>query len=84
MLCVRCKEILAELPLLGKHQIKQTPSGSSMARILCACCGAMVIPANPEEAILTKLAQLSRFGLGADDRPLLASSRPQSKRSVES
>ena len=75
MLCVRCKEILAELSLLWKHQIKRTPSGSSMARILCARCGAVVIPANPEEAILTKLTQLSRFGLGADDRPLLASSR---------
>ena len=75
MLCVRCKEILAESSLLWKHQIKQTPSGSSMARILCARCGAVVIPANPEEAILTKLAQLSRFGLGADDKPLLDSSR---------
>ncbi len=79
MLCVRCKEILAELSLPLKHQIKQKPSGSSMARILCARCGAMVIPANPEEAMLTKLAQLSGFGLGADDRPLLASSRRQSK-----
>ncbi len=84
MLCVRCKEILAESSLLWKYQIKQTPSGSSMARILCARCGAMIIQANPEEALLTKLAQLSRFGLGADDRPLLASSRRRSKRSVES
>ena len=83
MLCVRCKEILAELSLPWKHQIKQTPSGSSMARILCARCGAIVIPANPEEAILTKLAQLSGFGLGADDRPLLVNSGEQSKRSVE-
>ncbi len=84
MLCVRCKEILAESSLRWKYQIKQTPSGSSMARILCVRCGAMIIQANPEEAILTKLAQLSRFGLGADDRPLLASSRRRSKRSVES
>ncbi len=84
MLCVRCKEILAELSLPWRHQFKQAPSGSSMARILCARCGAMVIPPNPEEAILTKLAQLSRFGLGADDRPLLASSHRQSKRCVES
>ena len=79
MLCVRCKEILAELSLPWKHQLKQTPSGSSMTRILCARCGAVVIPENPEEAILTKLAQLSRFGLGADDRPLLDGSRRQSK-----
>ncbi len=79
MLCVRCREILAELSLLQKYQIKQTPSGSSMARILCARCGAMVIPANPEETMLTKLAQLSRFGLGADDRPLLDDSRRQGK-----
>ena len=84
MLCVRCKEILAELSLQWKHQIKQTPSGSAMARILCARCGAMVLPANPEHAILTKLAQLSRFGLGADDRPLLVNPRGQRKRRVES
>ena len=71
MLCVRCKEILAELSLQWKRHIKQTPLGRSMGRILCARCGAMVIPTNPEEAILKKLTQLSRFGLGADDRPLL-------------
>ncbi len=75
MLCVRCQEILAELSLQWKHQIKQKPPGSPMARILCARCGAMVLPAKPEDAILTKLAQLSRFGLGADDRPLLVNSR---------
>jgi hypothetical protein len=37
----------------------------------CDVCGEP-IPADPEAfALLTKLAQLSAFGLAADDRPIL-------------
>jgi hypothetical protein len=41
---------------------------------ICARCGAAPIPEDSVDAMLTKLSQLSRFGLGADDRRLLVHS----------
>ena len=55
-----------------------TDLSDSLASLLCARCGTLLLRADPEEALLTKLSQMSRFGLGADDRPLLAGS-PQPK-----
>jgi hypothetical protein len=42
-----------------------------LTALLCARCGAVLPNPDPDGIMLTKLTQLSRFGLGADDRPLL-------------
>jgi hypothetical protein len=43
-----------------------------LTALLCSRCGAVLPSPDPDGVMLTKLTQLSRFGLGADDRPLLA------------
>lgn len=44
---------------------------ASLTGVFCTRCGSMVAPTDPVDTMLTKLFQLSRFGLGADDRPIL-------------
>jgi hypothetical protein len=40
--------------------------------LLCERCGAVLPPLDETEALLAKLAQLSRFGLAAGAGPILA------------
>ena len=54
----------------GRYAVT-TDLSDSLASLLCARCGTLLLQADPQEALLTKLSQMSRFGLGADDRPLL-------------
>lgn len=70
MLCARCEKMLAELTK-GQPQAPWSELAESLAMVPCTRCGATILPADAERVLRTKLSQLSRFGLGADDRPLL-------------
>ncbi len=75
MLCSRCEAMLAGLSPKAKRRFSRPAPRASLGALLCARCRAVLPPKDPEDAMLTKLSQLSRFGLGADDRPLLAARR---------
>ncbi len=84
VLCKRCEETLdnlvLDLPVRDRQLGLETPYGS----LLCSRCGTMLPTNDPAEAMLSKLSQLSKFGLGADDRPLLAFAREGKSRCVAS
>lgn len=75
MLCVGCKN------LCGDNAPRTTPGkrwrvlNNPLHALFCARCGTLLPPLDPADAMLSKLAQLSKFGLGADDRPILTSVR---------
>ncbi len=71
MLCVTCESTLAKLSLAGNPR-DNLPRLGELRRLLCARCGALLPSEDPSEVMLAKLSQLSKFGLGADDRPLLS------------
>ncbi len=72
MLCTHCGTTLAELALdVESSKLPSSRAGSLQGR-LCARCGALIRPEDLVDSMLNKLSQLSRFGLGADDRPLLS------------
>ena len=72
MLCVKCDSILAGSSLGADPRIRWTDLSGPLSALLCARCGAVLPALDPAHAMLAKLSQLSRFGLGADDRPILA------------
>ncbi len=71
MLCERCEKILAQWSLRCEPQSHGSQLAASLATVFCARCGGLVSSVDPERVLLKKLSQLSRFGLGGDDRPLL-------------
>ncbi len=71
MLCERCEKILAEWSGQCEPQSQGSELAASLATVLCARCGGLVLRVGPERVLLKKLSLLSRFGLGGDDRPLL-------------
>ena len=74
MLCNRCENRISRSVVPAAGYAVSTDLSDSLASLLCARCGTLLLRADPEEALLTKLSQMSRFGLGADDRPLLGGS----------
>lgn len=72
MLCERCKRLLDHLSLNAEPQKRWTTSGSPLMSVLCDRCGGVLPTVDPGEAMLSKLTQLSKFGIGADDRPILS------------
>ncbi len=71
MLCPRCEVILADSSLVDRHRLHAPDLMPVLGVPFCARCRAMLHPEDQEKAMRTKLSQLSRFGLAADDRPLL-------------
>ncbi len=72
MLCVTCESTLAKLSLAGTPR-DSLPRLGELRRLLCARCGALLpTEEDSSEVMLAKMSQLSKFGLGADDRPLLS------------
>lgn len=72
MLCTHCGTTPAERVLdVESSKLPSSRAGSLQER-LCARCGALIRPEDFVDAMLNKLSQLSRFGLGADDRPLFS------------
>ena len=72
MLCTHCGTRLAELPLDVESSKLPSSRAGSLQGLLCTRCGALVRAEDLVDGRLGKLSLLSRFGLGADDRPLLS------------
>jgi hypothetical protein len=76
VLCVHCRAITNTMP----HSFESPPRGTLLPDrfngLLCSRCSTVLPSPDPDGGMLTKLTQLSRFGLGADDRPLLDSTNP--------
>jgi len=72
VLCAKC-EVTVTSMALKKPRVRWSDLADPVAAVLCNRCGAVLPSPDPTEGMLSKLQQLSRFGLGADDRPLLAS-----------
>jgi len=69
--CAQCRLITSNLPQTYDVSWRRTPVPDELTALLCSRCGAVLPSPDPDSVMLTKLTQLSRFGLGADDRPLL-------------
>ena len=78
MICGRCEALLNSASFASRTRFDFGEMAEALATLFCSRCGAMLQPISPEQPMLEKLTQLSRFGLGADDRPLLAR-RPEAK-----
>jgi hypothetical protein len=74
VLCPRCEIVMSRLSRDGAQFRSHSPE-YPVSALLCARCGAVLPMDDPADTLLIKLTQLSRFGIGADDRPLLASTR---------
>ena len=73
MLCHRCTNLLSGLPRASRLFRRWSPDATPLGALFCDRCGGLILTGDSGEAMLGKLVQLSRFGLGADDRPLLSS-----------
>ncbi len=72
MICGRCEALLNSTSFTSRARFDFGEMAEALATLFCSRCGEMLKPVDPEQPMLEKLTQLSRFGLGADDRPLLA------------
>jgi hypothetical protein len=71
VLCMQCQVMTSSLPPRYDALWRHPPLPDELTALLCSRCGAVLPSPDPDGVMLTKLTQLSRFGLGADDRPLL-------------
>jgi hypothetical protein len=78
VLCGRCKEMLTRLSLTRRPRVPWSKSPESLSHLVCARCGVVLSPRDPERVLQHKVSQLSRFGLGPDQDPL--SEGPPSRR----
>jgi len=74
LLCGQCRETTSSLAEPGFKSTGYAPLPDGFTALLCSRCGSVLPTPDPDHGMLAKLNQLSHFGLGADDRPLLASS----------
>jgi len=72
VICSRCEALFNSMSFTSRARFDFAEMAEVLATLFCSRCGAMLQPVDPEQPMLEKLTQLSRFGLGADDRPLLA------------
>jgi hypothetical protein len=72
VLCQRCESLLSGLSRTTPELRRRwSESGKPLGPVLCARCGGVLPTEDIVNAMLTKRSQLSRFGLGGEDRPLL-------------
>jgi hypothetical protein len=83
MLCAKCQDLFVGHtgPHIPRERWKATHN--PLCSILCDRCGTVLPLLDPAEAMLSKLSQLSRFGIGADDRPILTSLQMRERPCVE-
>ena len=74
MLCFRCKSLYDDETMRFSSRERWSTLHNPLTSLLCARCGAILPTLDSAEAMLLKLSQLSKFGLGADDRPILTPS----------
>ena len=72
VICSRCEALFNSTSFTSRPRFDFGEMAEALATLFCSQCGAMLQPVDPEQPMLEKLTQLSRFGLGGDDRPLLA------------
>ena len=76
VLCPQCEAIVADSSLVDRYRLHAPDLMRVLAVHFCTRCRAMLHSVDEEKAMRTKLSQMSRFGLGADDRPLLTQEPP--------
>ena len=73
MLCNDCQNLVGQSTYRrARRSGRWAPPQNALAGLVCKRCGAVLQAEDSAEWILTRLSRLSRFGLGADDRPILA------------
>ena len=75
MLCARCKGLFEDHVAGFAPRERWGGMFNPLRSLLCERCGTVLPTPDPAEAMLSKLSQLSKFGIGADDRPILTSLR---------
>ncbi len=76
MLCRRCERRACSKQLLRFWTSPRAVWGTlPLDDVICARCGAVLPAELTTERFLRKLSDLSQFGLGAAERPLLAPAR---------
>ena len=78
VLCRRCRKLLADLPpRISRIRRRWRRDAKELDNLLCDRCNALLLADDSVsvDEMLRKLDQLSRFGLGADNRPLLTRER---------
>jgi len=73
VLCVHCRALTSSVPESVTARTRSAVLPNRLNGLLCSRCSAVLPSPDPDAGMLTKLSQLSRFGLGADDRPILDS-----------
>ena len=63
---------MASGPLVGKRE-----ASSRLSVLLCERCGAVLPATSADDHMLRRLAQLSRFGIGAESTPILVDSKSE-------
>ena len=73
MLCLACATQAEAVPgnAPGRSRRRETEDVSRIRRLLCSGCGCVLPLTDAADGMLSKLAQLDAFGLGAFARPLL-------------
>lgn len=73
MLCLACATQAEAIPGddPGHSRRRETEDVSRIRRLLCSGCGCILPLTDAADGMLSKLAQLDAFGLGAFARPLL-------------
>lgn len=73
-MCLRCRVLFDDKAITLSPRQRWAALHNPLKSLMCARCGTILPTLDPAEAMLSKLSQLSRFGLGADDRPILTPS----------
>lgn len=73
MLCARCEGLFDDHAMELRPRARWMALHNPLSSLLCARCGTVLPSLDTADAMLSKLSQLSKFGLGADDRPILNS-----------
>ena len=73
MLCAKCKNLFTAFSSEYARRERWANIRNPVESLLCDRCGTVLPSHDPAEAMLSKLSQLSKFGIGADDRPILTS-----------
>lgn len=71
MLCLECATRATEHRTLAEAAGRFRKDVGGLRRLLCKGCGAVLPLTDAADTLLSKLAQLDSFGLGAFARPLL-------------
>jgi len=78
MLCERCSASRVRRGARAVPAALEGPAGErSLAGVVCASCGAL-LPQDATDVLLETLAQLARFGLTPEARPLFESTKARS------